>query len=196
LLDGRLISLRRLDSDDAEAVVALHQHLSDYDRYFRFFTLLPAHLDELVSKLIEPTVGQYALGAFDGDRLIGVANYTVSADPTAADIAIVVAHEDHSLGVGTTLLKHLAQTARAHGIRRFVADVLAANDLMLAVLSDLGWPRERMNSGSVLHLDIDLPDRTTESSKAIDEIPYGGVPSVGDGKKTRNAGLHRRIGRI
>ena len=29
LLDGRLISLRRLDTDDAEAVVALHQHLSD-----------------------------------------------------------------------------------------------------------------------------------------------------------------------
>lgn len=196
LLNGRQISLRRLEIDDAEAVGALHQHLSDHDRYFRFFTLHPAHLDELVSKLIEPTVGQYALGAFDGGRLIGVANYTVSADPTAADIAIVVAYEDHSLGVGTTLLKHLAQIARAHGIRRFVADVLAANDLMLAVLSDLGWPRERMNSGSVLHLDIDLPDRTTESSKATDEIPYGGVPSVGDHKKTRNSGLRRRIGRI
>jgi len=53
-----------------------------------------------------------------------------------------------------------------------------------------------MNSGSVLHLDIDLPDRTTESSKATDEIPYGGVPSVGDHKKTRNSGLRRRIGRI
>src|SRR4029077_2038927 len=66
LLDGRQISLRRLDIDDAEAVAALHQHLSDHDRYFRFFTLNPAHLDELVSKLIEPTVGQYALGAFDG----------------------------------------------------------------------------------------------------------------------------------
>ena len=171
LLNGRQISLRRLEIDDAEAVGALHQHLSDHDRYFRFFTLHPAHLQELVSKLIEPTVGQYALGAFDGGRLIGVANYTVSADPTAADIAIVVAHEDHSHGVGTTLLKHLAQIARAHGIRRFGVDVLAVNHLMLAVLSDLGWPRERMNYGSILHLDIDLPDRITESSKAADETP-------------------------
>jgi len=158
LLDGRLISLRRIDIEDAGAVAALHQHLSDHDRYLRFFTMHPAHLDELVSRLIEPREGRYALGAFDGNRLIGVASYTVCADATAADIAIVVANEDHSLGVGTALVKHLAQIAGAHGIRRFVADVLAQNHLMLAVLSDFGWPHKRTNCGSVLHLDIPLPE--------------------------------------
>ncbi|ASL15163.1 GNAT family N-acetyltransferase [Mycobacterium intracellulare] len=157
LLDGRIISLRRIDIEDAGAVAALHQHLSDHDRYLRFFTMHPPHLDELVSTLIEPKEGRYALGAFDGNRLIGVANYTICADPTAADIAIVVAHEDHSLGVGTALVKRLAQIAGAHGIRRFVADVLAQNHLMLAVLSDFGWSHERTNCGSVLHLDIGLP---------------------------------------
>jgi len=170
LLDGRVILLRRVDSDDAEAVVALHQRLSDHDRYFRFFTLHPAHLDQLVSELTEPKEGQYSVGAFDGGRLIGVANYTVCADPTAADIAIVVAHEDHAVGVGTALIKHLAQIARARGIRRFVADVLAQNHLMLAVLSDFGRPHERSNCESVLHLDIDLPDRITVSSPAGQEI--------------------------
>lgn len=170
LLDGRRISLRRVVSDDAEAVVALHQHLSDHDRYFRFFTLRPAHLDDLVNKLITPKEGQYALGAFDGDRLIGVADYTVCADPTVADIAIVVLHEDHSLGVGTALLRRLAQIARAHGIRRFVADVLAQNYLMLAVLADFGWPRERTKCGSVLHLDIALPDRSGVSSPAGQQV--------------------------
>ena len=95
LLDGRLISLRRLGADDADAVVALHQSLTESDRYFRFFTLHPAHLDRLVSRLIDPAEGQYALGAFDADRLIGVANYTVSDDPSVADIAIVVSHQDH-----------------------------------------------------------------------------------------------------
>ena len=98
--------------------------------------------------------------------------------------------------MGTTLLRRLAQIARAHGIRRFAADVLAVNHLMLAVFSDLGWPRERMNYGSVLHLDIDLPDCITQPSKATDEIPYEGVANVGDRKKTRNTGLHRRIGGI
>ncbi|KBZ62262.1 N-acetyltransferase family protein [Mycobacterium colombiense] len=173
LLDGRVISLRRIDSTDAEAVVALHQKLSDHDRYYRFFTLHPAHLDQLVRKLIEPEDGQYALGAFDGDRLLGVASYTVCADPTAADVAIVVAHEDHSLGVGTALLQRLAHIARVHGIRRFIADVLAQNHLMLAVLADFGWPRERSNFGSIIHLDISLPDRIGASSPAGHEIERG-----------------------
>lgn len=170
LLDGRSISLRPLDSDDADAVAALHRHLSDHDRYLRFFTLRPAHLDELVSKLTVSNEGRYALGAFDDDRLIGVADYTVCTDPTVADIAIVVAHETHSLGVGTALLRRLAQIARAHGIRRFVADVLAQNYLMLAVLADFGWPRERTSCGSVLHLDIALPDRIAASSPAGQQV--------------------------
>jgi hypothetical protein len=41
LLDGRLVSLHRLSADDTEAVMTLHQHLSDYDRYYRFFTMQP-----------------------------------------------------------------------------------------------------------------------------------------------------------
>jgi hypothetical protein len=65
LLDGRVVSLRRLGADDAAAVLALHQHLSDHDRYFRFFTLQPVELSELVGRLTEPPDGLCALGAFD-----------------------------------------------------------------------------------------------------------------------------------
>jgi GNAT superfamily N-acetyltransferase len=159
LLDGRVVSLRRLGADDTGAVMALHQHLSDHDRYFRFFTRQPVQLRELVSKLTEPPDGMCALGAFDADRLIGVAHYVlVREDPKAAEIAIVVAHEDHSLGVGTALLKHLARVARIHGIGRFVADVLGENHLMLMVVFDLGWRCEPGDYGSVRHLEIELPD--------------------------------------
>jgi hypothetical protein len=42
----------------------------------------------------------------------------------------------------------------------------------------LGWPCERMNYGSILHLNIDLPDRISEPSKTTNEIPYKGVPNV------------------
>src|SRR5271157_885870 len=90
LVDGRLVSLRRLGVDDGEAVLALHQHLSDHDRYFRFFTLQPAPVQEVVGKLSEPADGLYALGAFDANRLIGVAHYTVVEDTRVAEIAIVV----------------------------------------------------------------------------------------------------------
>ena len=171
LLDGRLVSLRRLSADDTEAVMTLHQHLSDNDRYLRFFTLNQIGLDQLVGELIEPVHGRCALGAFDADRLIGVANYiVVQDDPRVAEIAIVVAHEYHSLGVGTALLKHLAQIARAHGIGRFVADVLGDNHLMLVVFFDLGWPCKPIDYGSVRHLELELPDFSSEMAPAADAI--------------------------
>ena len=171
LLDGRVVSLRRLTPDDAEAVRTLHQHLSDHDRYYRFFTLQPVQLDEVVGELTEPAQGQFALGAFDATRLIGVANYTVIREaPKAAEVAIVVAHEDHSLGVGTALLKRLARIARARGVGRFVADVLGDNHLMLTVFFDLGWHCEPMVYGSIRHVEIELPDFAEEASVSAQAI--------------------------
>ncbi|WP_082969619.1 GNAT family N-acetyltransferase [Mycobacterium kyorinense] len=158
LLDGRHVRLRRLCANDAQAVLALHQNLTERDRLFRFFTLHPAHLDELVRQLTEQGDKQTAIGAFEGGHLIGVASYAVSDDPNAADVAIAVAHEDHLHGVGTALLKYLAHLARSHGIRQFLADVMAENYRMLQVLSYFGWPRRRLDAGSVLHLEIDLPE--------------------------------------
>jgi GNAT superfamily N-acetyltransferase len=173
LLDGRLVSLRGLTADDKEAALALHQHLTDHDRYFRFFTLNPTDLDQLVGQMTEPAHGRYALGAFDADRLIGVAHYTVvREDPKVAEIAVVVAHEDHSLGVGTALLKHLAQVARANGIGRFVADVLGENHLMLMTLFDLGWTCKPIYYGSIRHLEVELPDINTETPTATNALPY------------------------
>jgi GNAT superfamily N-acetyltransferase len=166
LIDGRVVALRRLQPEDAEAVLALHQHLSDHDRYFRFFTLQPVQLAELVGDLTEPPDGMCALGAFDGHRLVGVAHYAlVREDPNAAEFAVVVANEDHSRGVGTALLKQLARIARAHGIGRFIADVLGENHLMLTVVFDLGWRCEPAAFGSVRHLEIELPDFTDEDAK-------------------------------
>ena len=171
LLDGRVVSLRCLGADDAEAVTALHQHLSDHDRYFRFFSLTPAPLRELVGKLTEPADGLCALGAFDADRLIGVAHYVPVRDHAkAAEFAIVVAHEDHSLGVGTALLKQLARIARARGVERFIADVLGENHLMLMVVFDLGWRCAPADYGSVCHLEIELPDFVEETAPSAAKV--------------------------
>ncbi|BBZ12793.1 GNAT family N-acetyltransferase [Mycobacterium branderi] len=158
LLDGRHVQLRRLCAGDASAVLALHQNLSDRDRLFRFFTLHPRHLDELVRQLTTQGDKQTAIGAFEDDRLIGVANFVVSDDPSVADVAIVVTHEEHLHGVGTALLKHLAHLARSQGIQRFLADVMAENTLMLQVLSYFGWPSHRLDFGSVLHVEVELPE--------------------------------------
>jgi L-amino acid N-acyltransferase YncA len=94
--------------------------------------------------------------------LVGVANYVVCGKPATAEVAIVVAHHDHLRGVGTGLLRRLAQIARANGIQHLVADVLTTNHLttkhlMFKVLRDAGLrPRLNKSGDGVEHLDIDL----------------------------------------
>ncbi|WP_454561348.1 N-acetyltransferase family protein [Mycobacterium haemophilum] len=159
LRDGTTVQLRRLNDADFDAVIALHDTLTDRELYLRFFTMHPAYLKTLAHKLTECNDKDYALGAFESGKLIGVANYVVCGKPATAEVAIAVAHNDHLRGVGTALLRRLAQIARANGILHLVADIWATNDLMFKVLRDAGLrPRHNEYSNGVVHLEVDLAE--------------------------------------
>ena|ERR1700757_3651271 len=166
LLDGTEIAVRRLTEHDVDAIVDLHRQLTDREQYFRFFTMHPARLEELAHKLVQRTPACCALGAFENGQLIGVGNYVVTSDAQTAEIAVAVAHEDHRRGVATTLLRLLGSAAQSHGIRWFVADVLAENTEMLRVLSGTGWQRTRRFDGPELIMRIDLESTKDESPTA------------------------------
>jgi hypothetical protein len=83
------------------------------------------HLDKSVRRLTEPNSGWCAIGAFDGGRLIDVANYVVADDdPHVAEVAVAVAHDDHRLGVKTALITQLGKIAVWCGVHHLAADVL------------------------------------------------------------------------
>jgi RimJ/RimL family protein N-acetyltransferase len=88
--------------------------------------------------------------------LIGVANYAELDQPGNAEIAVVVAHEQHDRGVGTALLRELARIARNAGQHRLVADVLAENYAMRRVITDAGWPITLHSDGPVLRVEVNL----------------------------------------
>jgi RimJ/RimL family protein N-acetyltransferase len=158
LLDGGLVSLRRLDLDDLDGIIALSETLTESERYFRFFTAHPAYLRNWARSLAERSTTQFALGAFESGRLIGVASYFMCDEPGCAEVAIVVAHQEHMRGVGTVLLGRLGQIARDNGLDRFVADVLAENFLMRKVMSDAGWPCTIHADGAELRVDVNLAE--------------------------------------
>jgi hypothetical protein len=163
LRDGAAVSFRRLEPADIDAVIALHDTLSDRERYLRFFTMHPAHLKTLADKLTDGSSEDYALGAFESGTLIGVASYLVCGRPETAELAVVVAHNDHLRGVGTVLLRRLAQIGRDKGIQHLVADVLATDHLMFEVLHDAGLhPQHKQFDGGVVHLDVDLTELKPE----------------------------------
>src|SRR6478735_7544 len=159
LLDGATVTVRRLSPGDYDAVVVLAEDLSEEERYMRFFTVHPAYIGEWALSLTAPSAGMVALGVFESGELIGVANYVeLNQQPGNAEIAVLVAHEQHARGVGTALLRELGRIARDAGQHRFVADVLAENHAMRRVIMDAGWPVTQHRDGSVFSVEVNLDE--------------------------------------
>lgn len=159
LADGRVALVRRLTPADTEAVRLLHQELPERDTYLRFFTIRPPRLGAFAEHLTAEDARHATLGAYVDGVLTGVATYEVVADPEEAEVALAVDHRQQAHGVGTLLLEHLGSLARARGVRRFVADVLAENAGMLRVFHDFGLPCRVESSGPEIHLVLPLdPD--------------------------------------
>ena len=158
LVDGARVVVRRLNADDYDAVVRLATDLSAEERYMRFFTVHPAYIGEWALSLTAPAKDVVALGCFECGDLIGVANYAQVSSAGCAEIAVLVAHEQHDRGIGTALLHALADIAMDAGQHCFVAEVLFENYAMRKVIRDAGWPVTQHRDGSVVTIKVNLDD--------------------------------------
>lgn len=156
LLDGTEATVRVLGPADTFAVFSLHSDMDQYDSYMRFFAPPPKKLKPFAATIAVHDDTHGAVGAFVGERLVGVAHFVCLADPTDAEIAVVVAHDEQLHGVGTILLRGLREEARRHNVRRFIADILSENGRMLQVMNDLHWARVTTRDDGVVHMEIDL----------------------------------------
>lgn len=143
-------------SADTPAIDHLHRDLSDHDRYMRFFAIHPAGLDKLASSLAACDDAHFAVGAFDGTRCIGVANFVISPGTTTADIAIAVATDYHHRGIGTELLQRISAEAMKRGVTRFEADILAENSEVHQLLRSEPWELDYQHDGSCTHISANL----------------------------------------
>ncbi len=64
------------------------------------------------------------------------------------------AHQGH--GVGTALLRRLADDARARGITRLVAEILPANSKMIRLLIDSDFPITVHRGDGIIRLTAPL----------------------------------------
>jgi RimJ/RimL family protein N-acetyltransferase len=164
LRDGTTLRLHPPSAADAQAVVAFFGELSERSRYLRFHGA--GSVDEkLVGTFLEPdwkTRG--ALAATQDGRIVALASYARLRDPHAAEVAFAVADELQRRGVGTRLLERLAERAAAAGIERFVAEVLAENNAMLAVFRDAGFEVARTLEGG--EVEVTFPIASTETFRA------------------------------
>ena len=78
------------------------------------------------------------------------------AEPGTAEVAFAVDDPHQGLGLGTLLMRHLATIARAAGLERFVAEVLAGNTAMLKVFEKSGLRASTRREHDVVHVTLAL----------------------------------------
>lgn len=150
LADGRVVTVRPVLPQDADAEQDFVRSLSAASRHGRFQmgvnTLPPKMLRSMTQVDYETEfalVAEAADPASDDDepRLIADARYVfVHADESGAtaEFAIVVADAWQGVGLARELMRRLMAVARRHGVRRLYGDVLADNAAMLRLMRRLG----------------------------------------------------------
>jgi RimJ/RimL family protein N-acetyltransferase len=140
----RDIGFRPIQPDDTERLVGAFDGLSDTSRYRRF--LAP------VKSLSETQLRQFTHVDFvdhvawvaeligePGRPVAGVGRWIRSkADPAVAEIALTVVDAYQRQGLGTALLKLLAEAALVRGVQWFEWTVLGENRPMRALLEGYG----------------------------------------------------------
>jgi acetyl coenzyme A synthetase (ADP forming)-like protein len=169
LRDGSTLRLRAPARDDAGALLAFFERLSEHSLYLRFHGV--RRIDAaLVEHFLDPErfdrgalIGVLTDGA-GGERIVAVAEYARLRDPVVAEIAFTVADELQGRGAATRLLEQLAVRAAEVGIERFVAEVLSENSAMLAVFRDAGFEVSRTLDGG--EIEVRFPIASTDQFRA------------------------------
>jgi acyl-CoA synthetase (NDP forming)/GNAT superfamily N-acetyltransferase len=164
LRDGSLGVIRELAAGDRDALLTLHESLSPRTLYLRFFSASKLSAGRYVTRLVRPGTGDHGAVVMEVQgRLVGVAAYecveedlTPVAAQGLAEIAFVVADDQHGRGIGTLLMEHVAALARRRGLSQFVAETLPDNAAMLDVFKEAGYAVTFRRSLDTVQVSIDL----------------------------------------
>jgi GNAT superfamily N-acetyltransferase len=148
--DRRAVRIRHIAPEDAALLVDLYEQLSPETRRLRFFAPKPDLPDEVLWReavrlsAIDPLVQAALIGTVQEagrERAIGVARLVRdAADPTTAEVAIVVRDDYQGQGIGKTLFDLLIQVAMVRGLKRLRAIALAENRAAQRLVRSLGLP--------------------------------------------------------
>lgn len=133
------IATRPVQPDDDERFRRLWPRLSRETVYRRFHAPLHRLPVETVRRLVRVDHDlREAVVAVTGGEVVGVARYDRSpADPSTAELAIVVEDDWQGLGVGRQLLAELTRLAAERGVAVLTATVQPDNEPVLGLIRRL-----------------------------------------------------------
>ncbi len=157
LLDGTQVTIRGLQSQDLELERRFIEGLSPMSRRFRFLETMNSPSDALLAQLtgLDPLtdVAYVAtIGSGTGQREIGVARFSALVGGQDCEFAVTVSDEWQMKGLGSALMSHLVDAARARGIHAMHSSDSADNDSMRQFAAHLGFQSSRDPSDARLVL--------------------------------------------
>jgi GNAT superfamily N-acetyltransferase len=149
--DGVTLRLRPLEPHDEAVLRYGLEHLSAQSSYQRFLSIRRGVSDAEIHYLTHPDQRHHlALGAeligleHEASRGVGVARSIFLPETgDMAEYAVAVADSFQGLGVGTVLLRHLADWALRTGVKRWYSVQLAENLAVLRATSKVASETER-----------------------------------------------------
>jgi RimJ/RimL family protein N-acetyltransferase len=160
LRDGRTVEIRALRPADRDALAEAVSRMSDESMYRRFFAPKRHFSEREVEFYTNPDfVDHVALVAVLEENghsaIVGGARYVVT-EPGTAEVAFTVDDAHQGQGIGGLLMRHLAAVARAAGLQRLVAEVLAGNAAMLKVFEKSGLRATSKRERDVVYVTLEL----------------------------------------
>jgi acetyltransferase len=157
--EGARYLLRPIRPEDADALQEVIAACDPHDRYLRFFTGLQ-RLPEYVAKGLTQIDYDRTMG-FVAERanergICGVVHLALDPDRERGEFAVIVRSDLKGTGLGFALMREIIAYARSISVKQVFGSVLAENDRMLAMCSELGFRRIGSAGSGVMEVILDL----------------------------------------
>ena len=139
--DGRILFVRPLLPEDAEALQQFVRNMDENDRRTRFMSAVKELPGERLARFSRLDYAREAAVAawYGNGEMAGWAQYACLRFPDACEFGIAVAADMKGQGLAQYLMRLLVRSAGRQGYRSVCAEILAGNAAMLALAAKLGF---------------------------------------------------------
>ena len=170
LRSGDVVRIRPVRPDDAPALARAYTNLGEQSRYRRFFTAMPKLPETTLKAAVDVDhVDHEALVAVPllSTEIVGECRFIRLPDQLdTAEVGVTVVDAWQGRGLATALLARLSEYALQAGIEYFIAEVLAENRTMLALLPGLGQV-ETESRGPVVTARVELGEPSRQAHQDL-----------------------------
>ena len=165
--EGVDIFFRPAKPTDERALKEFFYSLPKDEHYMRFLSrmkVFPCHdVQRMVNVDYENEMSIVAMaGGTGAEKIVAFANYVREPESDESEVDFAVHPDLDQRGIGTFLLRYLAEIAKTKGVNSFFAYAATGNARALAVFAKLGHPVETFLSDGVRQVRVAFAGRSHE----------------------------------